>query len=152
MDRSISSLSSFDGETSLSASRILELESQTSALGHVGLLKWQRNDLNKKLRQQQDLTASERKNATNARKLALRLAAQIAVKEAKLKSHSEALANAHGSNYVTARKNDAVIKDLEVKLQDDLTRANGLLRTLGGAESSASMLLCSIHKAAMTDV
>ena len=142
MESSISSLLSHDestGSSSPSASQILaKLESQTSALGHVGLLKYQRNDLSKKLQQQKTLTAAEKQNATAARKLALRLAAQIAVKEAKLKSHAEALAQVHGSNYVSARKNDATIKDLEIKLQDDLTKANALLRTLGGPESSSS--------------
>jgi phosphopantetheinyl transferase (holo-ACP synthase) len=142
MDRSISSLSGSGntGDSSLSTSRILaDLESKTSALGHVGLLKWQRNELNKKYLQQRELTEVEKQNAAASRKLALRLAAQIAVKEAKLKSHSEALATAHGSNYVAARKQDAVVKDLESKLQDDLARANALLRTLGGPESLSSM-------------
>jgi phosphopantetheinyl transferase (holo-ACP synthase) len=101
-------------------------------------LRWQRNDLKKELLQQKSQTAVEKQNAASARKLALRLAAQIAVKEAQLKSHSEALTKAHGVNYTEARRTDAAIKKLELNLQDDLTRANALLRTLGGSDTASS--------------
>jgi hypothetical protein len=142
MDHSISSLSSGrdsrDSSPSSERRRILNIESQTSALGHVGLLKWQRNDLRKDLLQQRGLTAVEKQNVGKARKLALRLAAQIAVKEAQLKSHAQALSKARGGQYFVARRSDAAIKELESRLQDDITRADVLLRTLGGSDSVSS--------------
>jgi hypothetical protein len=142
MDHSISSLSSGrdsrDSSPSSERRRILNIESQTSALGHVGLLKWQRNDLRKDLLQQRGLTAVEKQNVGKARKLALRLAAQIAVKEAQLKSHAQALSKARGGQYLVARRSDAAIKELESRLQDDITRADVLLRTLGGSDSVSS--------------
>jgi phosphopantetheinyl transferase (holo-ACP synthase) len=143
MDRSTSSLpigrKTRDSSPISERGRIIaDLESQTSALGHVGLLKWQRNDLRKELLQQKGLAEFERQNAANARKLALRLAAQIAVKEARLKSHAEALSKAHGNAYLVERNSDAVVKDLESKLQEDLTLANSLLRTFGGSDGISS--------------
>ncbi|KIW00210.1 uncharacterized protein PV09_08250 [Verruconis gallopava] len=142
MDSSVSSLFRSGSSTrdsspsSESRSKILpDLESQTSALGHVGLLKWQRNDLRKQLVRQKELTVAEKQNAAKARKLALRLAAQIAVKEASIRSHAKALQTSRGKSYVAARRSDATIKDLEAKLQDDLIRADALLRALGGSNA-----------------
>jgi hypothetical protein len=147
MDSSVSSLSSRRTRESsvgpdLTRSQILaDIESQTSALGHVGLLKWQRKDLQRKLVEQKDVTDAERKHASKSRKLALRLAAQIAVKEARLKDQERKLVKAHGESYVLARRSDGVIRDLEGTLKDDLTKANALLRTLGGGDS-ASRTFC----------
>jgi hypothetical protein len=124
---------------------LLDLESQTSALGHVGLLKWQRNDLRKQLQQQKSLRDVEKQKASNLRRLTLRLAAQIAVKESHLRFQTDALLNVRTVGYECTRRNEKLIKDLEEKLYDDVARANILLRTLEGRSDGGSSMLPIVY-------
>jgi hypothetical protein len=75
-------------------------ESPLSTSGHLGLVRNQRNALQTELRHQQDAAADAKKSISSLRKLALRLAVRISVKEANIASHSKALAKARMSQYL----------------------------------------------------
>ncbi|QDS72531.1 hypothetical protein FKW77_000285 [Venturia effusa] len=75
-------------------------ESPLSSLGHLGLIRSQRNALQSELRQQQESAAEAKKAISSLRRLALRLAVRISVKEANIASHSKALAKARMNQYL----------------------------------------------------
>ncbi|TID27942.1 putative major antigen-like protein [Venturia nashicola] len=75
-------------------------ESPLASLGHLGLIRSQRNALQSELRHYQESTADAKKSISSLRKLALRLAVRISVKEADIASHSKALAKARMTQYL----------------------------------------------------
>lgn len=75
MDQSTSSLvSSGTSSPNMSRSRVLsELESNLSALGHVGMLKYSRDELKRQLQLQKSRTEQQSQAAATLRRVALRL-------------------------------------------------------------------------------
>src|SRR5215469_7306836 len=114
-----------------------DLESNTSALGHVGLLKHQREALRNQLQQQYLINGKQKQATSSLRKLALRLSVQVSVREARLKSHAEKLSRSRLAQYLNERHHDSTLKQLHAVLKgyedqgDDLLRAldNGSLAT-----------------------
>lgn len=86
MDQSTSSIfSNGTSSPNLSRSRVLsELESNLSALGHVGLLKYSRDELRRQLQQQKSQTEQQSQAAATLRRIALRLTVNGQEKQDKL--------------------------------------------------------------------
>lgn len=84
-------------------------ESPLSSIGHLGLIRNQRNALQSELRQQQASAADAKKSISSLRKLALRLAVRISVKEANIASHSKALAKARMNQYLLEQQRQNLI-------------------------------------------
>ncbi|KAE9962914.1 hypothetical protein EG328_011924 [Venturia inaequalis] len=79
-------------------------ESPLSSLGHLALVRSQRNALQSELQHHQDSAADAKKSISSLRKLALRLAVRISVKEANIASHSKALAKARMDQYLLEQR------------------------------------------------
>lgn len=75
-------------------------ESPLCNLGHLALVRSQRNVLQSELRHHQESAADAKKSISSLRKLALRLAVRISVKEANIAAHSKALAKARMNRYL----------------------------------------------------
>jgi hypothetical protein len=123
---------------------VSDLESNTSALGHVGLLKHQREILRNQLKQQYLINGKQKQTTSSLRKLALRLSVQISVRDASLKSHAEALSRSRLAQYLNERHHDNTLKRLLAVLKGYEDQGEDLLRTLdnnGGLTTSKSKLL-----------
>jgi chromosome segregation ATPase len=98
--------SSFDGPYSNEAmERRIEVpverpESPLSNLGHIGLVRSQRNALNDELRTHEEAAIEAKRSISSLRKLALRLAVRISVREAQIASHTQSLARSRMSQYL----------------------------------------------------
>lgn len=160
MDRSISFSSSGDLSRSgsfvrphsptserpgTSSSALSQLESNTSALGRVGLLKHQREALRQQLQQQYLINKKQGHSASALRKLALRLSVQISVREAKLKNHAETLSRSRLTQYLSERENDVNFKQLLAILKNYERQGEDIIRALddSGTVNPKSMHLFS---------
>lgn len=117
-----------------------DLESNTSALGHVGLLKHQREALRNQLQQQYLVNGKQQQAASSLRKLALRLSVQISVREARLKSHTEALSRSRLAQYLNERYHDSTLQQLLAVLKSYEDQGEDLLQALdnGAPDTSKS--------------
>jgi hypothetical protein len=122
-----------------------DLESNTSALGHVGLLKHQREALRNQLQQQCLINGKQKQATSSLRKLALRLSVQISVREARLKSHAEALSRSRLAQYLNEKHHDSTLKRLLTVLKGYEDQGQDLLRALdnGSPVTSKSKSLTS---------
>jgi chromosome segregation ATPase len=100
-----------------------ELDSQLSALGHVGLVNHFRNGL------KQDLV-HEKLSSSAYRKLSFRLAAQVAARDARLLRHEKLIAASQLTNYVRSRKEDSMIDRLMATIEVYEEQGQSLWKTL----------------------
>jgi hypothetical protein len=128
-----------------SSSVLSQLESNTSALGRVGLLKYQREALRHQLQQQYLINKKQGQSASALRKLALRLSVQISVREAQLNNHAEALSRSRLTQYLSERENDANVKQLLRVVKIYERQGEDIIRALddGGTVAPKSMQLFS---------
>ena len=121
MERSISFTSSGSLTRDHSPERVRQklakLESNLSALGHSGLVKLQRDLLITELRKQTHLTDHARESASSLRRLALRLAIHVSVKDSKLNSTSKALSRSHLHHYHDSHDSEVYAKQLRSVLK-----------------------------------
>lgn len=125
-----------------------DLESNTSALGHVGLLKHQREALRNQLQQQYLINGKQKQATSSLRKLVLRLSVQVSVREARLKSHAEALSKSRLAQYLNERHHDSTSKRLLAILRSYEDQGDDLLRVLDNgslATSKSTSLLPRIY-------
>jgi hypothetical protein len=115
-----------------------ELESNLSALGHVGIVKYQRDALRTQLNGQRLQTEREKQTAASLRRLTLRLAAQVSVKEARINSNAQALARSRLTQYVGSRQKDDVITQLQNGNREYHRQAQELLKILSDGASDRS--------------
>jgi cell division protein FtsB len=101
-----------------------------SNIGSLGLVRGQRNVLQSQLKVQQTATIEAKRSVSSLRKLALRLAVHISVKEARLASHARALAQSRLSQYVVQRNQQDQIDKLAAALQETEQQAQQLLEGL----------------------
>lgn len=149
MDRSIASLRagsstrshSPDLERSTSLP-VVDLESNLSALGHVGIVKHQRNALRRELEQQQLRSDEQKQTSASLRRLSLRLAVQISVKEARIASHAQALSRSRSAQYTSSRGKDTAIVQLQSDFEDYRHQAQELLKTLEDGHVGAARGAC----------
>jgi hypothetical protein len=104
--------------------------SNTSSLGRVGLLKYQREALRQQLLQQYLINNKQGESVSALRKLALRLSIQISVREARLKDHAAALSRSRLTQYLSERQKDDNVKELLGVLKDYERQAEDIIRTL----------------------
>jgi predicted nucleic acid-binding Zn-ribbon protein len=90
-------------------------ESPLSSLGHIGLVRNQRNALHAELRSHEDAAIEAKRSISSLRKLALRLAVRISVREAHIASHARSLARSRMSQYL-AERGTSPSAELEKKL------------------------------------
>ena len=121
-----------------------DLESNTSALGHVGLLKHQREALRSQLQQQYLITGKQKQATSSLRKLALRLSVQVSVREARLKSHAEALSKSRLARYLDERHHDNALKQLFAILKEYEDQGDHLLHTLDNESLAISKSTLSL--------
>lgn len=145
MDRSISSLFAGSSTRAHSPDKVEkaknasgDLESNLSALGHVGLVKHQRNLLRQELEQQRLQTDEQRNAAASLRRLTLRLAVQLSVKEARIASHNQALSRSRSTLYKTSREKDSTIDELQFGLKEYQRQAKDLLNILNNGTAALS--------------
>jgi hypothetical protein len=112
-----------------------ELESNLSALGHVGIVKYQRDALRVELGHERLQKERQRQAAASLRRLTLRLAAQVSVKEARVISNAQALSRSRATHYASSREKDGVITQLQSGLLEYQRQAQELYKILsdGGA-------------------
>jgi DNA repair exonuclease SbcCD ATPase subunit len=78
-------------------------ESPLSSIGHLGLVRGQRNALRAELRSHEEAAVQAKQSISSLRKLALRLAVRISVKEARISTHARLLAQARMEKYLAER-------------------------------------------------
>src|SRR5579871_2959295 len=122
------------------------LESNTSALGHVGLLKHQREALRNQLQQQYLINGKQKKTTSSLRKLALRLLVQVSLREERLKSHAETLSRTRLAQYLNERQHDSTLKRFLTVLKGYEDQGEDLLRILdNGALAASKSKLLPLH-------
>jgi len=122
----------------ISSALLAHLESNTSALGHVGLLKHQREALRHQLQQQYLVNKKQAQSSSTLRKLALRLSVQISLREARLKNLAEALSRSRLTQYLSERDYDANVKQLLEVLKTYERHGEDIIRALDEDEVAAS--------------
>jgi hypothetical protein len=112
-----------------------ELESNLSALGHVGIVKHQRDTLRVELAHERLQKERQKQAAASLRRLTLRLTAQVSVKEARITNSAQALSRSRATQYASSREKDGVISQLQSGLHEYQRQAQELLKILndGGA-------------------
>jgi hypothetical protein len=135
MDRSMSFLSSGfltqdHSPTGEKSRGMADLESNLSALGHVGIVKYQRDLLRNELKQLKVQTDQQKSSAVALRRLALRLAVQVSVKESSINRHADALSRSRLTQYVDGHQKDATIAQLQSSIHDYQSQGEDLLRLL----------------------
>ncbi|RDW65188.1 hypothetical protein BP5796_09880 [Coleophoma crateriformis] len=108
------------------ALRNVSSSSNLSALGslaHLGLVKHERNALRSELNVQHSAIESQKELISALRKLALRLAVHISVKDARIESHEHEIGHLRQSEDVRSRELAATLEDVEysITLHEHLT-------------------------------
>ena len=144
MDNSITFSVSSGGTRDHSPERVRrkldELESNLSALGHVGLVKHQRDLLRTELRKQTYLTDHARQSASSLRKLVLRLAVQVSARDSKLDNNTKALAHARLHRYLDGRASESQTQQLLSILRQYEQQGQALLEELGNMTATIPMV------------
>ncbi|KAF2751517.1 hypothetical protein M011DRAFT_117415 [Sporormia fimetaria CBS 119925] len=112
-----------------------------SSLAHLSLVKNQRNSLLVKLDAQRIASAEAKASASALRRLALRLAVNISVKEKQIAETAKKLANSRTSDYKASRKAEKRIQNLTESLREEERKSRDILDTL--EKVSAFTLQCN---------
>lgn len=113
-----------------------DLLSPLSNLAHLSLVKNQRNSLRSELKVQRVAGAQAKASVTSLRRLALRLAVNISVKEKQIATTARSLANSRKSDYIATRNAEKRIDMLMQSLKEEEHKNRDILESL----ERASML------------
>lgn len=112
--------------------------SELSSKGHLGLLKDQREKLRDELRATRNTNAAQKASLSSHRRVAFRLAADIAVKRARLESYARALKDTRKAGYETAKSHEAYIAELNATIDLHEQWIKELASATRGADHSGS--------------
>lgn len=126
-----------------------ETPTGVSGLAHLSLIKNQRNALRSELRAQKVASAEAKASVTALRRLAFRLAVNIAVKERQISHAVQQLATHRKADYVESRNAEKQIADLKRSLREEERRNKETLELLEKAsrQTMQCMLLLGIMAA-----
>jgi hypothetical protein len=120
-----------------SSSQKNDMLTPISNWAQLTFMKNQRNTLRSKLKAQQVASNEARASVTTLRRLAIRLAVNIAVKEKQIASAAKSLANSRRTDYAATRNAEKQIEQLRESLKDEERRNKEILMTLERASNMA---------------
>jgi hypothetical protein len=117
-------------------------------LAHLSLVKNQRNSLRSELKAQRAAGAQAKASVASLRRLALRLAVNISLKEKQIATTARSLANSRKSDYVATRNAEQRIETLMESLKEEEHKNREILESL----ERASMLTLECMRPSQTSV
>jgi hypothetical protein len=110
---------------------------------HLSYLKNQRNQLRTQLQVHQVASADAKQSISSLRRLAVRMAVNISVKERQIASTARNLASSRKKNYLTTRDTEKRIAELTKSLQEEEFRNKDILECLERASMLTLQCKCS---------
>ncbi|KAF2141348.1 uncharacterized protein K452DRAFT_318985 [Aplosporella prunicola CBS 121167] len=101
-----------------------------STLGHLGLVKGQRDGYRSELKLHESAAVQTKQHVSALRKLAFRLAVNISLKETKIAQSARTLAQSRNNSYIHSRKHESRIAELQKTLALHEQRNKDLLKNL----------------------